>query len=99
MRFICIELLSISLVRGSGETLSLFCLENIMSSTINQNVESIEVIKAASAEALETAVNTAITTINTAGTSAVTKVDVDIERLPGENVYVAVLTINGITSG
>ena len=70
-----------------------------MSSTINQNVESIEVIKAASAEALETAVNTAITTINTAGTSAVTKVDVDIERLPGENVYVAVLTINGITSG
>ena len=91
--------LFITLVLGSGETLGLFCQEVLMASTINQNVASIKVIKAASAEALETAVNTAITAINTDGTTAVTKVDFDIERLPGESVYVAVLTINGITTG
>jgi hypothetical protein len=66
---------------------------------INANVASIDVITAASASDLKTAVNTAIAAINTAGTSAVTAVHFDLEKLPGNVVqYVAVLVINGITA-
>lgn len=66
---------------------------------INANVASIDVITAASASDLKTAVNTAIAAINTAGTSAVTDVLYELERLPGNVVqHVAVLVIKGITA-
>lgn len=65
---------------------------------INGNVASVKVIQASSATALETAVNTELTTINTAGTTAVTDIKYDVERLPGNVVvYTAFLIINGVT--
>lgn len=66
---------------------------------INGNVASVKVIQASSATALETAVNTELTTINTAGTTAVTDIKYDVERLPGNVVvYTAFLIINGISA-
>lgn len=65
---------------------------------IDGNVKSVKVIQASSATALETAVNTELTTINTAGTTAVTDIKYDVERLPGNVVvYTAFLIINGVT--
>lgn len=55
---------------------------------INGNVASVKVIQASSATALETAVNTELTTINTAGTTAVTDIKYDVERLPGNVVVI-----------
>ncbi|WP_406037228.1 hypothetical protein [Succinimonas sp.] len=67
--------------------------------TVNTNLSKVKIIQAASASALETAVNTYITEVNTAGTSAVTDVKYDVERLPGENVYTALVIECGITNG